>query len=119
MATTIEISPVSSTMIAGLGYDLTTRVLAVEWPDGHITHYQDVGPDVAQELHTAPSIGKAFHALIRGHGYVSLRMTGTCVACGDIGPHGERCTSCGVKDYDRDARAPRRQGARRAGWRWR
>lgn len=57
---------VESSLITSLGYDPHVLELEIEFKDGSVHTYQGVQPHVHAELVGAPSIGSAFHKLIRG-----------------------------------------------------
>lgn len=55
----IPLSPVVSSNIAAVGYDLATQTLAVQFKHGaKVYHYANVPPDVHEEMGKAESIGK-------------------------------------------------------------
>lgn len=56
-----------STMINSIAYDPTQAILEVEFKsNGHIWNYFDVPEYVWYEMSSASSIGKFFHANIKG-----------------------------------------------------
>ena len=96
----IDRHPVTSSLIAGLGYDPRWRVLAVEFKDGSIFHYANVPEDIYTQMMEAGSIGSAYGGLVRGK-FSATKMTGECPKCGN-GPGiiGETCDSCGCDVYE-------------------
>lgn len=63
---TIAVSPVKSSQIHGLGYDATTKTMAVQFKSkdgpGSIYHYANVSPEQFSTFQGAESIGKHFGA---------------------------------------------------------
>lgn len=57
---------VQSSMIASLGYDENTSILEVEFNSGAVWQYYDVPESVYYDMMNSGSIGKYFHANIRG-----------------------------------------------------
>ena len=53
----IERIPVDSSMVSAVGYDTESQDLYVEFNSGKIYCYQEVEPEVFQELLTAESVG--------------------------------------------------------------
>jgi hypothetical protein len=62
----MKMEPVTSSNIAAIGYDHTTKTLAVKFKSGDLWHYPGASPDHHRELMSAKSIGKHFHAHIKG-----------------------------------------------------
>jgi hypothetical protein len=56
---------VSSSAVFGVGYDRATRTLEIEFRSGRLYRYHDVGPDVFEQLMSAPSKGRFMNARIR------------------------------------------------------
>lgn len=57
----------NSSMVAGHGYDADARLLAILFVGNPSpTYYREVPEDVAEAFASAPSLGKAFHQLIKG-----------------------------------------------------
>jgi len=56
----------ASDHIAKIGYDDDTGTLVVQFQRGGSYRYQGVSPELATELHSAPSAGAFFHGRIRG-----------------------------------------------------
>lgn len=54
-----------STNIAGYFYFQSSKKLCIEFKGGEIYTYHNVPEDVYEEFGRAPSVGKAFHGLIR------------------------------------------------------
>lgn len=61
--------PVTSSKIKSVGYDPERKVLEVEFKNGGLYQYSGVDPQEHADLMAAPSIGKHFHAAIKGGGY--------------------------------------------------
>lgn len=57
---------VTSSNIEAIGYDESSETLGVKFRNGVEWHYRPVPPATYVDLIEAESIGKAFHALIRG-----------------------------------------------------
>lgn len=62
----IEMQPVTSSNIESVGYDAATQTLAVAFKHGGTYHYYEVPQDAVKSLLEAESIGKHFHAEIKG-----------------------------------------------------
>jgi KTSC domain len=58
-------NPVSSSVIASIGYDDDRKVLEVKLLSGNIYRYHRVGRDVFEDFCDAPSKGEYFNAHIR------------------------------------------------------
>ncbi len=68
-----NLTPVTSTHLAAVGYDEGQQALYVEWKDGRVSKYDDVPATVASDFQSASSPGKAFNDYIRSqytHKYV-------------------------------------------------
>lgn len=61
----IDLNPVESSNIVALGYDPSTRRLAVAFKSGGIHVYHEVGQAEFAAFADAESVGKHFHAHIR------------------------------------------------------
>jgi hypothetical protein len=57
---------VQSSMIASLGYDSATSTLEVEFNSGAVWQYYDVPENVYNDMINSGSLGKFFHANIKG-----------------------------------------------------
>lgn len=58
---------VESSMITSIGYDASQAILEVEFKtNGQVWQYFDVPEYIWYEMESAPSVGKYFHANIRG-----------------------------------------------------
>lgn len=69
----MERTPVKSSQIVSIGHDSEKNVLEIEFKGGNIYHYTDVDASKHAALIAAESIGKHFHANIRGqHQYHKL-----------------------------------------------
>lgn len=76
----MQMKRVFSSHINGVGYDIDSKELAVEFKDGRTAVYMDVPSDVAQMVVDAPSVGSALHRFIKGRfafGYVNRTNTYT------------------------------------------
>lgn len=62
----MELRPVYSSHVAGIGYDGEMEMLTVEYRDGAQYVYEGVPAEVADGVLRAPSIGEAMHASVRG-----------------------------------------------------
>jgi KTSC domain len=58
-------NPVSSSNIAGVGYDETSQTLEIEFTSGSIYQYYNVGAELFRQLMDAPSKGQFLHSYIR------------------------------------------------------
>lgn len=68
----MDMRRVFSSHVEAIGYDTQSREFHVEYKNGKTSVYMDVPPQVAQLIQSAPSIGEAIHANLRGqfaHGY--------------------------------------------------
>lgn len=64
---TIQLNPVKSSQIAAVGYDADKEVLAIRFNGGlKVYHYEGVSQKDFDKFNGAESIGKHFHAHIRG-----------------------------------------------------
>lgn len=63
----MNMQPVTSSQIKAVGYEASTRTLAVQFNSGSIYHYANVPPTVYDEFVSAESIGKYFGEHIKGH----------------------------------------------------
>ena len=97
-ARSIPLTPVQSSNLAAIGYDAEARELRVQFQSGHIYSYVEVPPETWAQFQAAESKGRFYGAEIKGK-YPTEKVTGTCRACGDIGPTETRCTDCGVEYY--------------------
>ena len=57
--------PVSSSMIAAIGYDEETETLEVEFASGAVYRYRGIHQDVFEDFRAAPSKGRFFNHHIR------------------------------------------------------
>ena len=57
--------PVSSSMIAAVGYDPDSEVLEVEFHGQKVYKYEGVPVGVVEDLIAAPSIGRKFNELVK------------------------------------------------------
>jgi hypothetical protein len=58
--------PVSSSVIAAIGYDEETETLEVELATGALYRYHSVDQDAFEDFRAAPSKGRFFNERIRG-----------------------------------------------------
>lgn len=64
----MERDQVDSSMIASIGYEQYSGTIEVEFrSSGQIWQYYDVPEFTYNELRASGSLGKAFHATIKGH----------------------------------------------------
>ena len=61
----IALSPVKSSQIESIGYDLASKTLAIKFNSGGIYHYSDVSANQFESLQNAKSIGSHFGYFIR------------------------------------------------------
>jgi len=57
---------VQSSMITSLGYDANTSTLEVEFKSGAVWQYYDVPESIYYDMMNSGSLGKFFHANIKG-----------------------------------------------------
>jgi hypothetical protein len=76
----IALNAVTSSNIAAVGYDESSRTLRVQFTSGRTYDYADVPPGLAVELLSALSIGSFFAREIRAH------YQGTPVAAEPVSP---------------------------------
>lgn len=60
-----DLTPVTSSNIAAIGYDPEAREMHVQFKSGGIWIYADVPPEAHEEFASAESVGKHFHAHVR------------------------------------------------------
>lgn len=65
----IKLTPVTSSTIAGIGYDPKGQVMAVKFKSGSTYHYTGVSAAAHQSLVSAKSIGKHFGQHFRSGGH--------------------------------------------------
>jgi hypothetical protein len=70
----MEMTPVSSTNLASVGYDPTTHVLCIEFRNGGVYEYYNVPESEYQGLMSASSKGAYHHQHIKGR-YSYSRIT--------------------------------------------
>jgi hypothetical protein len=63
----MKMTPVSSTNLASVGYDPTSRTLRIEFINGGVYEYHDVPEAEYQGLMSASSKGSYHHQNIKGH----------------------------------------------------
>lgn len=61
----MERIPVSSSNISSIGYDADSQTLEIEFNNGGVYQYSGVSQDVYDEMMSADSKGKYFHANIK------------------------------------------------------
>lgn len=57
---------INSTAIAALSYNESTKVLSVTFQSGQTWVYEGVSRRLRDKVRNAPSVGRAYHQLIRG-----------------------------------------------------
>lgn len=63
----MKLESADSSLIAEHGYDLESKTLAIRFRNnGKLFHFADVPQEAADAFTGAPSLGKHFHAAIRG-----------------------------------------------------
>jgi hypothetical protein len=62
----VELKEVESSALSAIGYDPTSKVLAVRFKAGGVHHFRDVPAEVASGLQRAESVGKYYSTHIRG-----------------------------------------------------
>lgn len=60
-------TPVTSSNVASVGYDVAAQVLEVEFKTGAVYAYDKVPSEVHDRLMAAESIGKAINAEVKPH----------------------------------------------------
>lgn len=94
----VPIEPITSSNLAGIGYDRERQLLAIQFKSGAIFYYADVDLDLATALYTAGSRGSYYSKHIKGKKQ-SLRVTGPCPRCGHEGYIGDTCGDCGTAQH--------------------
>lgn len=61
----MKMTPVTSSNIAAIGYDLAHTELAVQFKNGKTFYYLEVSPEEHAELMAAESVGKHFNQFIK------------------------------------------------------
>jgi KTSC domain len=102
----VPVEPITSSNLAGIGYDRERQILAVQFKSGAIFHYGNVDLDLATAFYTAGSRGSYYARNIKGK-LPGLRVTGPCEKCGREGYLGDTCEECGCGQH----REPVRQAA--------
>jgi hypothetical protein len=73
----ITLTPVESSQIAAIGFDATTKTLAIQFKKkagpGSVYHYDNVPADVYQAFVAAESKGRFFGANIKGNADFTYR----------------------------------------------
>lgn len=96
-ARTIERVLVDSSNLKSIGYDAARQVLAIEFlSSGHVLHYDNVPPELFEELCRSESRGKFYAREIKGK-FTARPMTGRCSSCAVLGYIGERCQEEGCR----------------------
>jgi hypothetical protein len=62
-------NPVTSSVLASVGYDPMTWILELEFHSGRVYEYYNIPQKVYTDLLSAPSHGRFFCHNIRGQGY--------------------------------------------------
>lgn len=94
----IDLIPVESSNIAGIGHDPARRIIAIEFNSGAIFCYLNVDSGLFERLEAADSKGSFFYHHIKGR-FKAEKKTGPCANCGIQGIIGERCTDCGTATH--------------------
>lgn len=94
----IPFEAVESSTLAGIGYEPTRQILAVQFRDGRIWHYAGASLDLVTEFYQALSKGSFYNENIRGK-LTGEAMTGDCPKCGAHGWIGDTCEDCGCAAY--------------------
>ena len=63
---TVEMIPVESSNIRGIGYDADNEVLYITFHSGGQYYYAGVSREIHEAFMEAPSKGKFFHSRIKG-----------------------------------------------------
>lgn len=66
-------NPVASSNLASIGYDEPTQTLEIEFLNGSVYQYFNIGPALYEQLMQAPSKGQFLHLYIR-NGYPFSRV---------------------------------------------
>jgi hypothetical protein len=91
----IPIEEITSSNLAGAGYDRERQILAIQFKSGIVFHYSGVDLDTATAFYMAGSRGSFYATRIRGK-FTGARVTGECLKCGARhGYIGETCDDCG------------------------
>jgi hypothetical protein len=70
----MDYDPVSSSTVAGVGYDGTTNTLGVRFPNGSEYHYFGVPQEVFDGLRSASSVGRYLDQYVKKAGYAFSRV---------------------------------------------
>lgn len=62
----MDMKPVKSANLKAVGYDPTTKTLAIEFSGGNVYHYSGVPPELHDDLCACESFGRFFQERIRG-----------------------------------------------------
>jgi hypothetical protein len=62
----MKMIPMPSSTIAAIGYDPTAKTMTIAFKSGGTYHYAGVPHDIHSGLTSAASVGKYFHAHVRG-----------------------------------------------------
>jgi hypothetical protein len=73
LMSTMDRNPISSSLLASVGYDPDEQVLEVELQDSKVYQYRDVPEETYRGLLNADSCGRYFNHHIRGHSHVRVR----------------------------------------------
>ena len=65
----IDMTPVSSSNIAAVGYDADSRELTIEFNSGDVYIYDGIDPMSYESLMQAPSVGSFFYRFIRNRSF--------------------------------------------------
>lgn len=70
-----NMTPVSSSQIAAVGYDVDTQELRIAFNNGALYAYDDVPQDVFDNLKQSASVGSYFHSAVKNAGYSFRRIS--------------------------------------------
>ncbi len=65
----ISLAPVASSQIKSIGYDATSKTMAVQFNSGATYHYDDVPAETHSALMSAKSVGGHFHKHVLPRGF--------------------------------------------------
>ena len=69
----MRMTPVSSKALSGVGYDAASKTLRLKFKSGRIHDYTDVGPEEADGLMNAESLGAHFNTHFQGRDHVRIK----------------------------------------------
>jgi hypothetical protein len=68
----MELKPVNSSNLRKIGYDPATNILIIVFNSGSTYEFQNIPPDLYEDLINAPSIGTFFSKNIRNKPYKKI-----------------------------------------------